>query len=84
MANVVIYTKESCPFCVRAKALLSQKGVSFTEHNLEDKPDELQALKNRTGLKTVPQIFINKELVGGFSDLAQLEASGKLDEKLKG
>lgn len=82
MKNVVVYTKESCPFCVRAKSLLSQKGVPFTEHNLEGKPSELEALKKRTGWRTVPQIFIGEELIGGFSELAALENSGKLDEKL--
>lgn len=82
MKKVVVYTKQSCPFCVRAKALLTQKGVPFTEHNLEGKQAELDALKQRTGWKTVPQIFIGEELIGGFSELAALENSGKLDEKL--
>jgi glutaredoxin 3 len=82
MKAVEIYTKESCPFCVRAKQLLTQKGVAFVEHNLEGKPDELEALKKKTGWRTVPQIFIGGELIGGFSELSALEFSGKLDERL--
>lgn len=82
MVPVEIYTKESCPFCIRAKQLLSQKGVDFVEYNLEDKPDELEALKKKTGWRTVPQIFIAGELIGGFSELSNLEFSGKLDEML--
>ena len=82
MAKVEIYTTEYCPFCTRAKALLDQKGITYVEHNLEGKPDELAALKNRTGLRTVPQIFIGDELVGGFSELAALESAQELDKKL--
>lgn len=82
MNNVTIYTKESCPYCQMAKQLLTGKGVPFTEINLEDKPDELMALKQRTGMRTVPQIFIGDELVGGFSELRELESSKQLDAKL--
>lgn len=79
---VVVYTKESCPYCIRAKNLLNQKGVPFVEHNLENKPQELAELKERTGWKTVPQIFIDGQLIGGFSELAALETQGKLDALL--
>ena len=82
MAKVVIYTKESCPYCVRAKQLLQQKGVKFEEHNLEGKPEELEALKARTKWRTVPQIFINDQLIGGFTELLALETSRKLDSML--
>ena len=73
MAKVTVYTTTFCPYCQSAKRLLTQKGVAFTEVNLTDKPDELQALKQRTGLRTVPQIFINDELIGGYTELAALE-----------
>lgn len=83
MKKVVVYTTQFCPFCVRAKQLLSGKGVPFEEVNLEGKFDELQELKQRTGLRTVPQIFIADKLIGGFTELAALETSGELDGLLK-
>lgn len=83
MAKVEVYTKDYCPYCDRAKDLLKRKGVEFSEIHLEDKPDEFMALKKRTGLMTVPQIFINDQLVGGFSELSALEREGKLDPMLK-
>ena len=83
MAKVLIYTKSNCPFCVRAKELLKSKGVAFEEVYLDDTPDEYITLKNRTGLMTVPQIFINDELVGGYNELAALERERKLDARLK-
>ena len=83
MAKVTIYTTTFCPYCVRAKSLLKQKGVTFDEVNLEDKPDELAALKTRTGMRTVPQIFIGEELIGGFSELLALENAKQLDAKLQ-
>jgi glutaredoxin 3 len=82
MAKVVIYTKNHCPFCIRAKQLLQAKGVDFEEHNMEDQAEELEQLKNRTGLRTVPQIFINDQLIGGFTDLAALDSKGELDKIL--
>ncbi len=81
-AKVVIYTKESCPYCIRAKQLLQSKGVSYEEHNLENNPTELEALKARTKWRTVPQIFINDKMIGGFSELLALETSKKLDALL--
>ncbi len=83
MAKVVIYTKNNCVFCDRAKSLLNSKNVAFEEHNLEGKSDELRVLMEKTGMRTVPQIFINDELVGGFDDLNALEKEGKLNDLLK-
>ncbi len=83
MAKVVMYSKTHCPYCVRAKALLNQKGVSFEEINLDDKHDDLDALKKRTGQMTVPMIFINDKLIGGFSDLSSLDSKNQLDALLK-
>jgi glutaredoxin 3 len=83
MAKVQIYTKSNCPFCVRAKDLLSRKGVNFEEIFMDDKPEEYTALRQRTGLMTVPQIFINDQLVGGYTDMAALDKEGKLDPMLK-
>ncbi len=85
MANtpkVVVYSKDYCPYCDRAKALLESKGVAFEAIELQNHPGEFEKLKARTGLMTVPQIFIGDELVGGYSDLADLERAGTLDQKL--
>ncbi len=78
MARVEIYTTSFCPFCVRAKNLLQSKNIEFVEHNLDGKDEELRALKERTGWRTVPQIFIDNELIGGFTELAAKDARGEL------
>jgi glutaredoxin 3 len=82
MSKVIIYSKTYCPYCDRAKALFKSKGVQYEEIMLDDKDDEFAKLKQKTGLMTVPQIFINETLVGGFSDLATLDREGKLDPML--
>lgn len=82
MAKVEVYTWSNCPFCVRAKDLLSRKGAAFEEINLDGKDDELARLRERTGQRTVPQIFIDGQLIGGFSDLAELDSRGELDRLL--
>lgn len=83
MANIVIYSKTYCPYCDRAKALFKSKGVTYTEHLMDDKPEEMKALMEKTGMRTVPQIFINDQLIGGFTDLDALNKEGKLDPLLK-
>ncbi len=82
MAKVVVYTTGYCPYCVRAKDLLKRKGTAFEEINLDGKAQELENLKKRTGLRTVPQIFINDQLIGGYSELSALDAKGELDKLL--
>ena len=82
-AKVVIYTKSFCPYCVRAKDLLTRKGAAFEEIYLDDHPEEYATLKAKTGMMTVPQIFINDELVGGYTDLQDLDLDQKLDGMLK-
>lgn len=80
MANIVIYTKPTCPFCVRAKMLLAQKSVEYTEIDIAAQPelrDEMIAKAN--GGYTVPQIFINDQHIGGCDDMFALEQSGRLD-----
>ncbi len=83
MLNIVIYTKEVCPYCVKAKNLLRRKGVDFSEIKIVDEKDKLEMMKKSGGRMTVPQIFINEKHVGGCDDLYALEAEGKLDELLK-
>jgi glutaredoxin 3 len=80
--KVVIYAKTYCPYCVRAKQLLAGKGVPFEEIMLDDRPEDYEALKQRTGMMTVPQIFIGDQLVGGYTDLAALDRDQKLDVML--
>lgn len=84
MADVVIYTTAICPYCVRAKNLLKQKGVEWTEIDVSHDADERMALMQRTRQRTVPQIFINGQHIGGSDDLYALERAGKLDALLAG
>ncbi|MCM2283117.1 MAG: glutaredoxin 3 [Bdellovibrionaceae bacterium] len=83
MPKVVIYTKSRCPYCVAAKNLFAQKGVAFEEVFMDDKPEEYAALKARTGMMTVPQIFINDQLIGGYTDLAAMDQDGSLAPLLR-
>ncbi|MGB3808536.1 MAG: glutaredoxin 3 [Parvibaculum sp.] len=83
MADVTIYTTMMCPYCHRAKSLLSKKGVAFKEIDVgmdQAKRDEMTARAN--GGYTVPQIFINGTHVGGCDDLHALDHAGKLDPLL--
>ena len=83
MAKVEIYTWQSCPFCLRAKALLRQKNVNFVEHAIDGDPTARIAMTNRAeGRTTVPQIFINNKGIGGCDELYELERSAKLNALL--
>jgi glutaredoxin 3 len=81
--KVEVYTTTYCPFCARAKNLLKSKGVAFDEIDVTD-DDELRAkmIEMSGGRRTVPEIFINGKLVGGFDELKALDDSGKLDNLL--
>ncbi len=83
MTKVKIYSKTTCPACVMAKDLLDKKGVKYEEIILDNKPTEIQELMNKTGMRTVPQIFINGDLIGGCSDLMDLDRQKKLDPLLQ-
>jgi len=76
--KIEIYTWGYCPYCVRAKNLLTEKGMEFTEVPLDGKDDELVKLRERTGQRTVPQIFIDDKFIGGFQELSALNAAGDL------
>jgi len=82
MAQVTIYTKPYCPYCVRAVDLLTKKGVAFTEIEAGFDPDKRQEMMKRSGRTTFPQIFIGDIHVGGCDDLMALERAGKLDPLL--
>ena len=78
MANVKIYVKDPCPFCVRAIRLLEELNIAYDEIDLTDKEDEIQKLKNETGWRTVPIIMIKGQLIGGYTDLKALVDDDKL------
>ncbi|MBE8221335.1 MAG: glutaredoxin 3 [Bdellovibrionales bacterium] len=80
--SIVLYSTDYCPFCIRAKKLLASKNLEFKEINLSSNMDELVKLKQKTGMQTVPQIFINDKLIGGFQELSSLEQNGDLDKLL--
>jgi glutaredoxin 3 len=83
-AKVEIYTWSSCPFCVRAKALLDRKGVEYTEYCLDgDEPGRSQMALRSQGRKSVPQIFINDQHIGGCDDIHALDRKGQLDPLLQ-
>ncbi|MFC4655427.1 MULTISPECIES: glutaredoxin 3 [Rheinheimera] len=83
MANVTIYTKDYCPYCVRAKSLLSSKGVQFEEIQIDRQPERRpEMIERANGRTTVPQIFIGDRHVGGCDDLVALDAAGGLDALL--
>lgn len=82
MAEVQMYLTPYCPYCVRAKALLQRKGVPFQEFNVEGDPEKRAWLAKATGMRTVPQIFIDGRSVGGCDDLHALDRAGELDRLL--
>ena len=84
MAKVEIYTTPICPYCLRAKRLLTDKGVAFTEIDVSGDPGKREEMLARAdGRYTVPQIFIDGVGVGGSDDLHDLDRAGKLDPMLK-
>lgn len=83
MATIDIYTKATCPYCMRAKALLAQKNASFNEIKIDQNPELRPEMIERShGGTTVPQIFINNQHVGGCDDLFALDRQGGLDPLL--
>jgi len=83
MAEIIIYTKEICPYCVRAKALLQRKNQTFKEIKITDDKTKEEMVQKSGGRMTVPQIFINDRHIGGCDDLYALDAAGGLDDLLK-
>ncbi|KTF68635.1 glutaredoxin 3 [Sphingomonas sp. HT-1] len=83
MAKVEIYTKAFCPYCTRAKQLLSSKGATFEEYDITmGGPKRAEMLDRAPGRTTVPQIFIDGRHIGGSDDLAALDRKGGLDPLL--
>ena len=83
MSKVEIYTWQYCPFCIRAKSLLKKKNINFTEYSIDGDEDARALMAERAdGRKTLPQIFIDNEGIGGCDDLYNLENENKLDALL--
>jgi glutaredoxin 3 len=82
-ANVIMYSTGVCPYCIRAEQLLKSKGVEVIEKIRVDlDPEQRTIMMEKTGRRTVPQIYIGDTHVGGFDDLAALDRAGKLDPLL--
>lgn len=79
---VLLYTKPLCPYCTAAKALLHEKGVGFQEIDIAGDEARREEMIQRTGRRTVPQIFVGTQHVGGFDDLSALDQRGELDPLL--
>lgn len=82
MKKIEIYSKDWCPYCSKAKSLLHSKGVEFIEIDVTNNEQQENAMVERSNRRTVPQIFLNNESIGGYDDIAQLNATGELDRKL--
>jgi glutaredoxin 3 len=83
MASVLVYSTRICPYCMMAKRLLQSKGVAYDEVLVDVDPARREEMMQRTGRRTVPQIFIGSTHVGGYDELAALDRADKLDPLLK-
>ena len=84
MSEVIVYSSDYCPYCMRAKQLLERKGVRFTEINVDGQPQVRAEMARKAGRTSVPQIWIGATHVGGCDDLHALERAGRLDALLNG
>lgn len=82
MAKVEVYSSAHCPYCVMAKQLLDRKGVVYTEIRVDLDPTKRQEMMKKSRQRTVPQIFINNESIGGYTDLVAINNSKRLDSLL--
>ncbi len=80
MPHIEVYSTPNCPFCVSAKALLKSKNLNFQEIDVSDDIESLKKMVRLSGLRSVPQIFINKQSIGGFDELSQMNAKGDLPQ----
>lgn len=87
MAHVRMYSTRVCPYCIRAEQLLAKKGINaeqIEKIRVDEFPERREEMTRITGRRSVPQIFIGDRHVGGFDDLAELDADGELDGLLRG
>ena len=82
MRDVVVYTSNSCGFCVRVKMLLNARGIDYREINVSGDPEAFVELARSSGMMTLPQVFIDGELIGGYRETAAADATGRLQELL--
>jgi glutaredoxin 3 len=82
MPHITIYTTMICPYCSRARHLLQRKGVDFEEISVDRDREQMAIMRSRSRRHTVPQIFIDDRHIGGYDDLAMLDARGELDPLL--
>ncbi len=82
--RVALYATAWCGYCAAARALLRQKGVEFREIDVDEDPKLREEMLARSGRRTVPQVFIGEQHVGGYDDLKALNLSGELDRLLAG
>ena len=80
--QIILYGTPYCPYCMAARRLLKIKGLSYIEHNVDANPEKRTEMEQRSGRRTVPQIFIDERHVGGFDELNALEQSGELESWL--
>lgn len=83
MAKVTMYSTGVCPYCQMAERLLASKGVSVDKIRIDLEPERRAEMMEKTGRRTVPQIYVGETHVGGYDDLAALDRAGKLDALLK-
>ncbi len=86
MARILMYSTRVCPYCVRAEKLLAKKGIAadqIEKIRVDEHPEQRDEMMRITGRRTVPQIFIGERHVGGFDDLAELDAAGELEPLLR-
>ena len=82
--KITMYSTGVCPYCTRAEAVLTSKGVTIDEKiRIDLDPDQREVMMQKTGRRTVPQIYIGETHVGGFDDLAALDRAGELDPLLR-
>jgi glutaredoxin 3 len=79
MKKVTLYSMNNCPFCVRAKGLLTQRGVAYETIMIDDwSDDQWEQFAKKSGMKTLPQVFVDDQLIGGYSQLADVDAKDQL------
>ncbi|MBE9532863.1 MAG: glutaredoxin 3 [Proteobacteria bacterium] len=79
MTKVIVYSSGLCPYCTMAKQFLARKGIEFDEIRIDMEPEKRQEMMEKSRQRTVPQIFINDDAIGGYTDLIALENSNRLD-----
>jgi glutaredoxin 3 len=80
MPKIVMYSKKPCPFCDRARSFFAARELPFEEIDFTDRMDELAKVKEKWGWQTVPIIVINGKLIGGYTDLKELDEKGELEK----